>query len=162
MPRKKRPPLTLAEQLQKLRSARLALSPPQETDGQEAAACEISSLDERIKKILGIVDNRKKDANRMLFFVMYDIESNKVRALVHKYLKRKGCTPIQRSIFLADASLETYNSIKEDLAAVQEAYENDDSIIVVPLSTDYLKMMKIIGHKIEVDVITHSKNTLFF
>lgn len=98
----------------------------------------------------------------MLFFVMYDIESNKVRALVHKYLKRKGCTPIQRSIFLADAPLETYNSIKEDLAAVQEAYENDDSIIVVPLSTDYLKMMKIIGHKIEVDVITHSKNTLFF
>ncbi len=162
MPRKKRPPLTLAEQLQKLRSAQLALAPPQETDDQEDTACEISSLDERIKKILGIVDNRKKDANRMLFFVMYDIESNKVRALVHKYLKRKGCTPIQRSIFLADAPLEVYNSIKEDLAAVQGAYENDDSIIVVPLSTDYLKMMKIIGHKIEVDVITHSRNTLFF
>lgn len=104
----------------------------------------------------------KKIANRMLFFVMYDIESNKVRTLVHKYLKRMGCTPIQRSIFLADAPVETYNRIKEDLAAVQEAYDNDDSILVVPLSTDYLKMMKIIGHKIELDVITHSKSTLFF
>lgn len=93
---------------------------------------------------------------------MYDIESNKVRALVHKYLKRMGCTPIQRSIFLADTEIETYNQIKSDLADVQEAYENNDSIIVLPVSTDYLRMMKIIGQKIEVDVITHSRNTLFF
>ncbi len=93
---------------------------------------------------------------------MYDIESNKVRALVHKYLKRMGCTPIQRSIFLADTEIETYNQIKSDLADVQEAYENNDSIIVLPVSTDYLKMMKIIGQKIEVDVIMHSRNTLFF
>lgn len=98
----------------------------------------------------------------MLFFVMYDIESNKVRTLIHKYLKRKGCTPIQRSIFLANTSMDVYEEIKDDLVAVQEAYENNDSIIVLPVSTDYLRMMKIIGQKIEVDVITHSRNTLFF
>ena len=46
--------------------------------------------------------------------------------------------------------------------AWQEAYENNDSIIVLPVSTDYVRMMKIIGQKIEVDIITHSKNTLFF
>ena len=98
----------------------------------------------------------------MLFFVMYDIESNKVRTLIHKYLKRKGCTPIQRSIFLANTSMDVYEEIKADLVAVQEAYENNDSIIVLPVSTDYLRMMKIIGQKIEIDVITHSRNTLFF
>ena len=98
----------------------------------------------------------------MLFFVMYDIESNNVRTLIHKYLKRKGCTPIQRSIFLANTSMDVYEEIKADLVAVQEAYENNDSIIVLPVSTDYLRMMKIIGQKIEVDVITHSRNTLFF
>ena len=98
----------------------------------------------------------------MLFFVMYDIESNKVRSLIHKYLKRMGCTPIQRSIFLADAPVETYERIKKDLAEVQGSYDNDDSIMVLPISTDYLRMMKIIGHHIEVDVITHTRNTLFF
>ena len=98
----------------------------------------------------------------MTFFVMYDIESNKVRRLVGKYLLGKGCTRIQRSIFLADTPVETYNSIREDLAQVQAAYENADSIIVLPVSTDYLRLMKIIGKNIEVDVITHSKNTLFF
>ena len=115
-----------------------------------------------MKALLGIIERQKRNRDRMLFFVMYDIESNKVRTLIHKYLKRKGCTPIQRSIFLANTSMDVYEEIKADLVAVQEAYENNDSIIVLPLSTDYLRMMKIIGQKIEVDVITHSRNTLFF
>lgn len=115
-----------------------------------------------MKALLGIIERQKKNRDRMLFFVMYDIESNKVRTLIHKYLKRKGCTPIQRSIFLANTSMDVYEEIKADLVAVQEAYENNDSIIVLPVSTDYLRMMKIIGQKIEVDVITHSRNTLFF
>ena len=34
--------------------------------------------------------------------------------------------------------------------------------MVLPISTDYLRMMKIVGHHIEVDVITHTRNTLFF
>lgn len=58
--------------------------------------------------------------------------------------------------------MDVYEEIKADLVAVQEAYENNDSIIVLPVLTDYLRMMKIIGQKIEVDVITHSRNTLFF
>lgn len=115
-----------------------------------------------MKALLGIIERQKRNRDRMLFFVMYDIESNKVRTLIHKYLKRKGCTPIQRSIFLANTSMDVYEEIKADLVAVQEAYENNDSIIVLPVSTDYLRMMKIIGQKIEVDVITHSRNTLFF
>ena len=98
----------------------------------------------------------------MLFFVMYDIESDKVRTLVHKYLKRMGCTPVQRSIFLADTAVDVYERIKNDLVEVQTAYDNNDSIMVLPVSTDYLRMMKIIGKRIEVDVITHSRNTLFF
>lgn len=70
--------------------------------------------------------------------------------------------PIQRSIFLTDAPVETYERINQDLTEVQESYDNDDSIMVLPISTDYLRMMKIIGHHIEVDVITHTRNTLFF
>lgn len=98
----------------------------------------------------------------MLFFVMYDIESNKVRRLIAKYLQRKGCMRIQRSIFLADLSMTDYDSIRNDLAEVQAAYENKDSILVVPISPDYLRSMKIIGQKIELDIILHNKNTLFF
>ena len=93
---------------------------------------------------------------------MYDIENNKVRRLVVKYLQRKGCHRVQKSIFLAEADYETYNSIKTDLAEVQAAYDNEDSIFVLPVSTDYLQMMKIIGKEINVDIITRRKTTLFF
>ena len=98
----------------------------------------------------------------MLFFVMYDIESNKVRTQIVNYLIRSGCHRIQKSIFLANLSHEKYNKIKEDLAEVQSYYDNHDSILLVPISTDYLQAMKIIGQTINVDVITKNKNTLFF
>lgn len=98
----------------------------------------------------------------MLFFVMYDIESNKVRRYVVKYLEKKGCFRVQKSIFLADLPMENYQAIRADLAEVQAAYENMDSILVVPISTDYLRAMKVIGENIDIDIVTHNKNTLFF
>lgn len=122
----------------------------------------IPSLEERVQKVLGIVNRKDRAPSNMLFFVMYDIESNKVRRLVANYLQRKGCMRIQRSIFLADLSMADYDSIRNDLAEVQAAYENKDSILVVPISPDYLRSMKIIGQKIELDIILHNKNTLFF
>ena len=71
-----------------------------------------------------------------------DTEGNKVRTQIVNYLIRSGCHRIQKSIFLANLS--------------------HDSILLVPISTDYLQAMKIIGQTINVDVITKNKNTLFF
>jgi CRISPR-associated protein Cas2 len=119
-------------------------------------------IEERVRRMLGIINGEKRRATNMTFFVMYDISSNKVRNQVVKYLIQKGCTRVQRSIFLADLDTKVYNEIREDLAAVQQAYENEDSILIVPLSTDYLKSMKIIGQNIDIDVITKCKHTLFF
>lgn len=123
---------------------------------------EISSIEERVKNILGIINVVNRPASNMLFFVMYDIESNKVRHQVVKYLERNGCSRIQKSIFLADLPADKYHQIKNDLAEVQAAYDNNDSILLVPISTDYLRSAKIIGQNINIDLITHSKNVLFF
>lgn len=48
------------------------------------------------------------------------------------------------------------------LVEVQSLYENHDSIIVCPVSSDIVRSMKIIGQNINLDIITQSKNTLFF
>lgn len=156
--------MSFVEKMKKIANARL----PDEaagvisSSGNDEDSERMDAINIRVRKILHITEQKKKRQGRMLFFVMYDIESNKVRTLVHKYLKKQGCTPVQRSIFLADTSVEIYEKIKTDLAEVQAAYDNEDSIIVLPIATDYLRMMKIIGQKIEIDVITHSRNTLFF
>jgi CRISPR-associated protein Cas2 len=93
---------------------------------------------------------------------MYDIESTKVRNQIAKYLLREGCTRVQKSIFLADLPLDTYNRMRSELAQVQECYENQDSILIVPISTDYLQSMKVIGQTLDVDLILKNRNTLFF
>ena len=69
---------------------------------------------------------------------------------------------MQKSIFLADLPISDYQEIRDDLTEVQAAYDNNDSILVVPISTDHLRSMKIIGQSVAVDVIMHNKNTLFF
>lgn len=122
----------------------------------------VATLGQRLDKIFEITNRKNNNIGNMLFFVMYDIEDNRVRNLVSKYLIKKGCTRIQKSIFLADLPSEKYEQIRTDLTEVQSAYENLDSILVVPISTDYLKSMKIIGKDISVDVIIKTKNTLFF
>ena len=93
---------------------------------------------------------------------MYDIESNKVRSQIVKYLIKKGCVRVQKSIFLADLESSVYEEIRNDLAEVQAAYDNQDSILIVPLSTDYLRSMKVIGQSLNLDLITHSRSTMSF
>jgi CRISPR-associated protein Cas2 len=122
---------------------------------------DIPSIEVRVQKLLGLVNN-KHDNRHMLFFVMYDIENDKVRRQVVKYLQRKGCMRVQKSIFVADTEHKVYAEIKDDLAAVQACYENEDSILVLPISTDYLQAMRIIGKSIDIDIVLKNKNTLFF
>lgn len=160
MKKKSRQQLTFVEKMQKLTHAGIenAAEPNRLATRWE----DLSSLEERLKCVLGIINQKNRSASNMLFFVMYDIESNKVRGQIVKYLQRKGCVRVQRSIFLADLEISEYDNIRKDLVAVQATYDNNDSILIVPISSDYLKAMKIIGQKIELDVIMHNKNTLFF
>jgi CRISPR-associated protein Cas2 len=155
VPRKKKE-LSFAEHVKKLYSSGLPRNklPVGEVDN-------LVSLEHRVQEIFGII-NKKHSQLRMTFFVMYDIENDKVRNQVVKYLLRKGCMRIQKSIFLADLEHAIYAQINDDLAAVQACYENNDSIIVCPISTDYLRALRIIGKNIDVDIVLKNKNTLFF
>jgi CRISPR-associated protein Cas2 len=157
---KKKEPISYLKKLQKLKQAGIAESPvinllPNDLE-------DIPDLNQRIHQVLGIIRQTNRPATNMLFFVMYDIESDKVRYHIAKYLIRKGCTRVQRSIFLADLNATTYEEIKKDLAEVQAMYDNNDSILIVPISTDYLLAMKVIGKSLDVDLIMHNKSTLFF
>lgn len=157
---KKRIELSFVEKIKKITRSGISNSPMPNRIITEADI--FPTLEERIEYVLNIVNNDKRPASNMLFFVMYDIESNKVRNQVVKYLLKNGCTRVQKSVFLADISNNVYDKIRQDLAAVQACYENNDSILVVPISTDYLNAMKIIGKNVEIDVITKKKSILFF
>lgn len=157
---RKKKELSFIECLLKIKRAGIEKSQPINSKVTELEGAE--TLSERIDKILGLLNKEERKATDMLFFVMYDIEDDKVRYQVAKYLLANGCNRIQHSIFLADLSSEKYNKIRTDLTEVQSFYENHDSIIIVPLSVDHLKSMHVIGKNIDIDIVMHNKNTMFF
>lgn len=158
---KKKKGLTFVEQVKLIHKAGLegksnnTTSPGKHSDN-------IDSLQKRIKIILNITQKPKIEAGNMLYFIMYDIQNNKIRTMISKYLLKKGCQRVQKSIFFAESPRKIYTEIVSNLKQVQETYENDDSIFFVPVSTDQLRAMKMIGRNIDFDIIAKNKNTLFF
>lgn len=120
--------------------------------------CNIAELDARLKQILAILDSNRGTKD-MIFFVMYDIENDKVRNLIAKYLIAQGCIRIQNSVFIAEAAPEHYQCIKKDLKDVQQAYRNNDSIVITPLSAENLSTMSVIGKALS-PIHNMSKNVL--
>ncbi len=117
----------------------------------------------RIIRLEQWLESQKKYKDRnMLYLVMYDIENNKVRGHIAKYLIRKGCLRIQKSIYLSKTNRITYDDICKTLKEINEIYENQDSILILPVPEDKFHNMKMIGKNVEFEVVTKSKNVLFF
>lgn len=155
MARPKKQEFSLAEKLQKLREAGLNEPPTEPAD-------ELRPLPERIKDMLNIVQSEPVKATDMTYLIMYDITSDKVRNLIAKYLERQGCIRIQKSVFIARSEARNFQAICDTLNEVNNYYENQDSILLVPVNTSDVRSMKVIGKALQIDIITDKPNTLFF
>lgn len=122
---------------------------------------DIPDIPQRIKKILAIIKDKPKKPGDMIYIIMYDIESNKVRSEIAKFLIKKGCTRIQKSVYLIKNKPGHIMKIYKSLVEVQQAYDNQDSIILIPVDVSSLKSMKLIGKKINLERIIEKPNTLF-
>ena len=158
--KKKRILPSFGEIMRKLKRSGLEGSPPANKRWDDGS--EVEEISARIQRILGIFNRQTGNAAHMVYFVMYDIENNKVRTLIAKYLLKKGCTRVQKSIFLADTERKVFDEIQKDLKEVQECYDNDDSILLVPVSFDLLQSMKMMGKNVDFDLILKRRNTLIF
>jgi CRISPR-associated endonuclease Cas2 len=161
MPRPKKVEISLKEKLLLIKAA--GLMAEQETiDKTDVFPDGIQPLNERIRKILNIVQSSPMKATEMLFLVMYDIENNKVRTLIAQYLLDKGCIRIQKSVYFARTKPVIFREICQTLKEVQEAYENVDSIVIVPVHAQATGSMRIIGKDIQIDSLIDPPNTVFF
>ncbi|MCK9321240.1 MAG: CRISPR-associated endonuclease Cas2 [Bacteroidales bacterium] len=159
MARKKTPELNYIERVRILHKA--GLNTGHQMCIKRQVEDEIADIDDRIKYLMNFTSQSQKNSD-MIFFIMYDIENNKIRTEISKYLIRSGCYRVQKSIFMAQKNREQYNEICKTLKEVQECYDNSDSIFIVPISTDEIKAMKVLGQNIDFDLIIGNKNTLFF
>ncbi|MCQ2258607.1 MAG: CRISPR-associated endonuclease Cas2 [Bacteroidaceae bacterium] len=162
MGRRKYTDLPLPEVIRRLKDATMDTSKRIRSESVRGVGDECESLEVRVRNLMGIINDKERPKDYMQFFIMYDIESDKVRTLISKYLQKRGCTRVQNSIFIADLPVKVYEQIQQDLKEVQGCYDNHDSILVVPVPAEHLRSMCIIGRDIDLDTIMKAKSTLFF
>lgn len=103
-----------------------------------------------------------KTPDEMYCFIMYDIEHNKVRRLVSKYLEKQGCIRVQKSVFFARMTRKMHREVLDILRKAQSCYDNQDTILVLPVGEDMLNALTCIGKNFELELITAPKHTLIF
>ncbi|RLD42154.1 MAG: CRISPR-associated endonuclease Cas2 [Bacteroidetes bacterium] len=123
---------------------------------------ELLSLEERLPIVDKVLKGfRKRKIDVMYAFIMYDIENDKVRTHISKYLIKQGCTRVQKSVFLAEFKRKKYLEIHKTLKEINAMYDNHDSIFFIPIGEDILNSMKIVGLNVDFDLVTDPGNTLF-
>lgn len=98
----------------------------------------------------------------MLFFVSYDIEDNRVRRHIAKYLLRKGCVRLQKSVYFGTAKRDQYQELVKTLAEVQALYQNHDSIFLLPVGEDNVHKMEVIGQNLNLQLHIDPGSVFFF
>ena len=157
MPRPKKIIISLKERLQRMQQAGLL----QNTGFKPDAEDQMETLPKRIRTILGIIRHQPQKATTMNYMIMYDIENNKVRKLISKYLQQQGCIRIQKSVFMANTNHSKFTAIHQTLKEINSFYENEDSIILVPVNIADARSMKLIGSNVSIENIIDPPTTLF-
>jgi CRISPR-associated protein Cas2 len=123
---------------------------------------ELLPLSERLPLVDEILKNFKnRRTDDMYAFIMYDIENNKIRTQVAKYLIQNGCTRVQKSVFLANIKRKKFMEVYQTLKEINTMYDNHDSLFFVAVGEDILNNMKIVGQNIDFELITNTPNTMF-
>lgn len=164
MARPPRKEFNLKERIEKLRKAGFTVD-DEKSASENAPETEdnldLAPLPERIKKIIGIIQDKPVKSTTMNYLILYDISNNKVRTLIAKYLESKGCIRIQKSVFLCHSTHKKFDEIKSTLVDINDAYANADSIILIPINVSDARSMKLIGQNVNIDQIIDPPNTVF-
>lgn len=123
---------------------------------------EIHSLPDRLEKLLALIRKKQsKPPGTMVYLILYDIEDNRVRTQISKYLLKKGCHRIQKSVFITETNRAGIQQMRETLQKVNAMYQNEDSIIILPVAEDSLNAIQLIGRNINLDLALYRKNVIF-
>lgn len=85
------------------------------------------------------------------FMVLYDIQDDKIRNYISKYLERNGLKRVQKSVFIGTVKPSLFEEMKTDLEEANALYENSDSIMFIKLSRPFSQCIHIIGEKTTFD-----------
>lgn len=94
--------------------------------------------------------------------VSYDIDDDKVRNRVSKYLLQRGFMRIQFSVFVGKTETEKWDKSWNKISSLcSDQLKSNVRIFSFTLSSESFKKMQVIGEKPDVDYLTGDILTLF-
>lgn len=158
MPKRKKKPFSLQQAAARIKKAAATTALPSLKPDDDA----LLPAEQRLKALYEQLEKTGfRKAEYMFCFIMYDIEDNKVRRLVAKYLEKNGCLRIQRSVFFASLHRSLYKKMFDDLRDIQQMYDNHDTIIFLPAGEEMIHRIGCIGQQFEFELLSQSKSTIF-
>ena len=122
---------------------------------------QMEDLPTRLRELETLIHRGPLKADEMLLWVCYDIEDNRIRRNLAKYLERKGLIRMQKSVFIGRISLGVGRELRDTLKELSGLYQSHDSMLIIPLSEDQLPGIHCLGKEIALEQL-ESKNTLVF
>lgn len=98
--------------------------------------------------------------NDMLGLVLYDITDNRIRKYISLYLERKGFVRVQYSVFFGNVPKAIFEEVTQKLHTVNSLYKNGDSIMLLPIATDTMQQLQLIGKSINFTAMVNKPHTL--
>lgn len=130
---------------------------------REGDAGQLPPIEARVKSVGALFSEMtKKPKTEMVVLITYDITSNKIRKKVSDFLEGMGFERIQKSVFLGQIDKRSFREIQETVYALQQSYDNEDSIVLLPVSESELMGMRMVGKEIDMSFALKRQNTLFF
>ena len=96
----------------------------------------------------------------MLIWVVYDIQSNKIRNNVVRRCKNSGLYRVQKSVFLGEVEDNQLDELKLQLENLINL--SKDSVYVFPMSRAELKKAGLLGQAFDKELITDEIISKFF
>ncbi|MFH1161577.1 MAG: CRISPR-associated endonuclease Cas2 [bacterium] len=161
--RKKKKEIPFAERLKRLYEAGLKQSDALLPDPRKRKELDQMERGQRLEKLMEILKkNRDMKPGYILTFIMYDIENNRIRRYIAKYLEKKGYVRVQKSVFFGNVPRSLHKQVCETLKEVNETYENGDSLMFLPISLDMFNNLKVVGKNLSYELTVEQKSTLIF
>ncbi|TAE69882.1 MAG: CRISPR-associated endonuclease Cas2 [Bacteroidetes bacterium] len=98
----------------------------------------------------------------MYYWISYDIENNSTRTKLAKNLEKFGAIRVQKSIFIADATLKTWQDILDSLSKVVLDKKAIDNIILISLEEHQLQLSTCLGKNEALDNLKNPPKIIFF
>ncbi len=96
----------------------------------------------------------------MLVWVVYDIQSNKIRNNVVRRCKNRGLYRVQKSVFLGEVEENQLDELKLEIEKLINL--NKDSVYVFPMSRAELKKAGLLGQAFDKELVTDEIISKFF